>query len=884
MPSNELTFHISSHQYNFIIAASEGDLDSVKNLYENKTANINPNALSSTGVTPLFLAAQNNHLEVVKYLLTLKDIDVGLVTPFNQSTALHTAAFKGHLDIVDAILKTPAGLLHQNTKGMKGEYTPIYVASQNGHIEVVKRLLAAGADPNLKNNVGFTALDIASSVEMILLLDGCDVNIHHRINQYMKLLGFKANLKGGGLCFGFAEVAKLSALSSKKSRAHFYDTLFLLSSLTAKKLLEMHSFHESLLKQAELAALNELHVKTERALDEEKYKQFEKLTSEKLLLLRKNLSTEQQKIESDYLDILTLFNGIELEFQATKFPHLVNRRTTSQMQNPEWVTPLIQSEELEKKGGEALLANFTAPYTKKGLLTYFTKLRERIKEQKKMEEPIALLLLGSNHAITVIYDAIVDTWEIFDINKMPSKPDELKHFIIPGEEDFTDKIANAFFSMNGDVIFQTEISTTKNGKDSATLAIDKWREDLTPLHHMTPEKLKMVDSNKASWLYMAAKCGDDATVQALIKHKADVLGDEDSFKTIGNPLYIASQNGHEKIVTSLLSHPMIQPNEKVLKGTTSLSVAAQSGQTNVVTAFLESKIEIDINEKDDQGATALYFAVKSGYVDIVKLLLQKKDIDLSGANDGTSLLSVAAEFNRLDVIQALIAEKALELDPNEENENGMNALHRAAIKGNADIVNLLLKSTFKNPIQLDQKRGEVATPLYNAAQNGHPNIIQILAKAGADVNAEFSTGYTPAWIAAQNNHADVIIALHDAKANLDVPNQNGHKPIHAAIELGNIRVVKNLIDAKIDLNSPDAEGKTPLHWAIEYINGVSNFLNFFKSTSSYDMIDLFINAGADFNIKDNSGKLPIDYANDSLKKYLKKKLAHKINPYKRKKM
>ena len=42
-----------------------------------------------------------------------------------------------------------------------GGFTPLMIASRNGHPELVRVLLAAGADKDLRNKYGKTALDYA---------------------------------------------------------------------------------------------------------------------------------------------------------------------------------------------------------------------------------------------------------------------------------------------------------------------------------------------------------------------------------------------------------------------------------------------------------------------------------------------------------------------------------------------------------------------------------------------------------------------------------------------------------------------------------------------------------------------------------------------------
>lgn len=66
--------------------------------------------------------------------------------PENDLTALYVAAQNGHVDIVNALLAADADV---NQKSMQG-YTALIKASQKGHLEVVRALIEAGAEVNAK--------------------------------------------------------------------------------------------------------------------------------------------------------------------------------------------------------------------------------------------------------------------------------------------------------------------------------------------------------------------------------------------------------------------------------------------------------------------------------------------------------------------------------------------------------------------------------------------------------------------------------------------------------------------------------------------------------------------------------------------------------------
>ena len=93
---------------------------------------------------------------------------------------IHDAAKNGDLERVKVLLKDNPELV--NTKDRDGE-THLHEAGLNGHIDVVRLLLANGADVNAKDDKGNTPLHWAAmlghqDVSELLLENKADVNIH----------------------------------------------------------------------------------------------------------------------------------------------------------------------------------------------------------------------------------------------------------------------------------------------------------------------------------------------------------------------------------------------------------------------------------------------------------------------------------------------------------------------------------------------------------------------------------------------------------------------------------------------------------------------------------------------------------------------------------
>jgi ankyrin repeat protein len=103
-------------------------------------------------------------------------VDVNLAEP-NGTTPLHYAAYREDVDLVERLLKAGA---KPNVKNDFGS-SPMAEAAKNGNAAIIKLLLKAGADPNSPNLEGQTALMAVARTGRVdgarLLLDaGADIN------------------------------------------------------------------------------------------------------------------------------------------------------------------------------------------------------------------------------------------------------------------------------------------------------------------------------------------------------------------------------------------------------------------------------------------------------------------------------------------------------------------------------------------------------------------------------------------------------------------------------------------------------------------------------------------------------------------------------------
>jgi ankyrin repeat protein len=128
------------------------------------------------GGVPLVEAAKKADHQAVQALLKTPGADVNAATA-DGATALHWAAHRDDLEMVDLLINSGANVKAANRYGVQ----PLSLAAENGNAAIIDRLLKAGADPNTAMPEGETALMTASRAGKVdaiktLLVHGAAVN------------------------------------------------------------------------------------------------------------------------------------------------------------------------------------------------------------------------------------------------------------------------------------------------------------------------------------------------------------------------------------------------------------------------------------------------------------------------------------------------------------------------------------------------------------------------------------------------------------------------------------------------------------------------------------------------------------------------------------
>ena len=133
----------------------------------------------SSGFTALALACGRGHLQVVKLLLQLDDIDVNLGSP-----ALAAACLNGYLQVVSLLLADTRIKVNGRAHGA----TSLHYAARNNEVEIMRLLLNhKDADVNVLDDEGLSPLlaaalvDSMEAAELLLQWPGIDSQLVGRI-------------------------------------------------------------------------------------------------------------------------------------------------------------------------------------------------------------------------------------------------------------------------------------------------------------------------------------------------------------------------------------------------------------------------------------------------------------------------------------------------------------------------------------------------------------------------------------------------------------------------------------------------------------------------------------------------------------------------------
>ncbi|CAB0030052.1 unnamed protein product [Trichogramma brassicae] len=268
------------------------------------------------------------------------------------------------------------------------------------------------------------------------------------------------------------------------------------------------------------------------------------------------------------------------------------------------------------------------------------------------------------------------------------------------------------------------------------------------------------------------------------------------------------------------------------------------------------ELERRIDNRNKEGKTPLHLALRNDNLEAAEWLLRRGADPSKAAKNGLIPLHVVCKASPADGDLAKVffkrAGRRIRVDGRDEEGNA--PLHLALNRGNKRTVKLLLKrgadpnlanaegetplhvvcsERINDAVELaetlieyggDRLRIDAVgklgrTPLHLALNNGNKRLIELLLKAGADLDSPDAEGETGLHMACRkyddddDDNDDILkmIFFKSKSSRIDARNRWGDTPLHLALRNNRKRITKWLLRRGADPNAPNERGQTPLH-------------------------------------------------------------------------
>ena len=220
-----------------------------------------------------------------------------------------------------------------------------------------------------------------------------------------------------------------------------------------------------------------------------------------------------------------------------------------------------------------------------------------------------------------------------------------------------------------------------------------------------------------------------------------------------------------------------------------------------------------MNGTDVNGETALFHAVSNNYTGCVRELIQAgATVNVTGRSHAVALMhtEVIHETPECEGLYANLSEIA-------GSDTGN-------VTGNKRSI---------------YQRNQTVTALMLATVSSNSKSVEVLLKAGADVNATEMYNVTALMCAAWRGDTEIAETLITAGADVNASTDYKYTALLFAINKGSNRCVGVLMRAGAAVNAADSNGNTALLWAL--------------ATNNFKCVQYVLRAGADVNAANTDG-------------------------------
>ncbi|XP_048250459.1 ankyrin repeat domain-containing protein 17-like isoform X2 [Haliotis rufescens] len=792
-PKQKVTENTLHADTDLHLACKKGDLDRLTCILSESLVNLN--IRGQYGRTPLMMAAEKGHRQVIDLLVT-QGADVSLVD-YDRNDILHVACLGGHVDLVKYVLSKKVADI--NNRGQYGG-TPLMMAAEKGHRQVFDLLMTQGADVSLVDYDRNNILHVAC-------LGGHTDMVKYILSQKV------ANINSRGQ-YGWTPLM----MSAEKGHRQVFDLLVTqgadvsLVDYNRNKILHVACLggHTDMVKYVlsqKVADINSRgqYGRTPTMMSAEKgHRQVFDL----LVTQGADVSLVDDN-RNNILHVACLGGHVDMvKYILSKKVADINIRGKYG-----W-TPLMKAAEKGHRQVFDLLVTQGADVSlvddNRNNILHVACLGGHVDMVKyALSQKVAdINSRGHNGRTPLMKAAQKGHRQVFDL-LVTQGADE---FLV--DENRNDILHFACLGGHVDMVkyvLSQEVadinSRGHNGRTPLMVAAEKGHRQVFDLLMREGADVSLVDYDRNNILHVACLGGHTDMVNYVLSQKVADINSRGKYRR--TPLMKTAEKGHRQVFDLLVREgadtSLADENRNNI-----LHVSCLGGHVDMVKYVLSQKVA-DINSRGKYWRTPLMMAVGAGHRQVFDLLMTQ-GVDVSLVDDNrNNILHVACRGGHVDMVEYFLSQKVADI--NSRGQYGRTPLMATAEKGHRQVFDLLVTEG-ADVCLVDDNRNNI---LHVACLGGHVDMVKyILSQKVADINSRGKYWGTPLMKTAQKGHKQVFDLLVGEGADVSLVDKNRNNILHVACLGGHVDMVKYVLSKKVaDINSRGHNGRTPLMVAAE---------------------------------------------------------------------
>ena len=337
------------------------------------------------------------------------------------------------------------------------------------------------------------------------------------------------------------------------------------------------------------------------------------------------------------------------------------------------------------------------------------------------------------------------------------------------------------------VLAQSEEKTEKSEEDTSNT------NSQNASANAEEQAVPTIDYNQRSF-HDAIRTGQIEATKKMLKDSADYYhhyGDGESALTA------AILTNNIEMVSLLEKKAVI--NLKNKSGETPLTLAIKHGNKAIIDIILR---RAKAGLKNKAGEAPLFLAIDLKDFNLLQKLIDK-GADVNRKSNGVTPLSKAVELNDYKLVGFLIKNGAI---ANQANDDGEIPLYLATKNGYEIAAGILIAKS-PDPYSDANWTSLIGETLLNiATENGSMEIVNLLIRTGAEVNAADYLENTALCLAAAKGYDELIALLLQNEAEINHRNLKGETPLIIASEMKNTSTIRLLLDRGANPNMRNYRG------------------------------------------------------------------------------